>query len=1166
MASGTSASAPLQSNFSSRFSTLKAFKFGSREGNGKPPPPPPKDDYYLRNRSMASLSPDAFSLPPNSPLSPRHNMYTSQTSPDPNQSTMSLASSVASGAMSTQGESKSRPQSRGKERLTSFLRIGRRSPKSPPSRAGTADELDAGPPQEDGSISMPFNFQHNIHVDDGLVGLPPTWSTALSQAGFTDDEIIAIQTRRAVGSRSPNSQYLLNTRPPSPSIRHPYLPNQSGTPAASSLITQPVPRTSSLPRQVSDTSLRSSVTQQRPSIPYAMSSSTSVSTASLHSSQASSISNIKSIRATASQDQSLRQHTPQLSVSYSSDSHSSSALGSEDNHQSFRTGPFSNGGSPPPRNPIHSNNSSISQSYTSHAPSLLNGHTRNESAASSKRYYGSQPNLTSVSAATPSRLAGDNGATSTIANGLGPSQAGVQATTLESSAARPGKRTGALPPRLSLHSRTDSSDLSSWAGALLSGISSDLEEKLKLNPPTSPQSAPPTGTAPALSARPPQTLSLQGKPPRPPPSRPLPPIVATRETLPEQDEPDSAQYALSPPWVGGQANNSPLWSELEGMLVQPNTSGTNAPAPYSAALNDSFSPTLPFTPEEERMATERKLRTERSREELHRDEEEDEDDDYLRHSIMPDDINRLSVNTARPNRDSSRSSTSTITTTIVRKASVVRRTAAHVIAQSPSSLPPTPSIPHSMQPHRPQPIELGPTPSPLSSSVGSGSEESMGSGSTSQTQDYYSTPDTAYSLSSPLNYYLESSPSPHQTSFSPAQPLSKEYPEVPPYDIDELEEEEDDDENTTHLIVPHQIITAPSPGANRPTIVIDEVTPGGLSAGFPTGTPHSPYERYGGWLSKVLQPLIEYIDEGVDPRDHYVDLKEIAEGESGSVFSARLTERDAHKLRLPPLVKAKDIDDFNNGRTVLVAIKSVTIVPTGSPKLEDLQHELSLMKGLGHENIIGLDGLYMDFLEDTLWIRMELMERSLADVLSLVDQGLMLQDRMMARFASDILHGLEYLEKHFIAHRDVRSDNLLVNKHGVLKITDFSSAVQVTEANPMETEPAGVLYWQAPEIRSPPYNAMKVDVWSLGATVWEMAEIDPPFADSNLFADRWPSVSQPEIYSPAFHEFLHLCSEPAAVRPTAGELLKTPFVKNACGRAVIFQLLSQCISIETPPE
>src|ERR1700691_4493764 len=57
----------------SRFSTLKVFNFAGGSGsrsdlNGSlPPPPPPKDRYYLFNKSMSSLSPEAISVPSTPP-------------------------------------------------------------------------------------------------------------------------------------------------------------------------------------------------------------------------------------------------------------------------------------------------------------------------------------------------------------------------------------------------------------------------------------------------------------------------------------------------------------------------------------------------------------------------------------------------------------------------------------------------------------------------------------------------------------------------------------------------------------------------------------------------------------------------------------------------------------------------------------------------------------------------------------------------------------------------------------------------------------------------------------------------------------------------------------------------------------------------------------------
>ena len=118
-------------------------------------------------------------------------------------------------------------------------------------------------------------------------------------------------------------------------------------------------------------------------------------------------------------------------------------------------------------------------------------------------------------------------------------------------------------------------------------------------------------------------------------------------------------------------------------------------------------------------------------------------------------------------------------------------------------------------------------------------------------------------------------------------------------------------------------------------------------------------------------------------------------------------------------------------------------------------------------------------------------------------------------------------------------------------------------------------------------------MWSLGATVWEMAEGDPPFSDitdTSQLSDRWQPLSQPELYSRSFHDFLQLCSEPSSSRPDPHELLnvsavlpsnlfsprfltqslfflsatvkQTPFIRSAGGHSSISQLLSQCKAIE----
>jgi hypothetical protein len=50
------------------------------------------------------------------------------------------------------------------------------------------------------------------------IGLPPSWSISLANAGFTPEEIADIQARRAAGSLAPDLRYLYTERPTSPQV------------------------------------------------------------------------------------------------------------------------------------------------------------------------------------------------------------------------------------------------------------------------------------------------------------------------------------------------------------------------------------------------------------------------------------------------------------------------------------------------------------------------------------------------------------------------------------------------------------------------------------------------------------------------------------------------------------------------------------------------------------------------------------------------------------------------------------------------------------------------------------------------------------------------------------------------------------------------------------
>ena len=194
----------------------------------------------------------------------------------------------------------------------------------------------------------------------------------------------------------------------------------------------------------------------------------------------------------------------------------------------------------------------------------------------------------------------------------------------------------------------------------------------------------------------------------------------------------------------------------------------------------------------------------------------------------------------------------------------------------------------------------------------------------------------------------------------------------------------------------------------------------------------SPAQRYPGWVSNVLSKvgLETFVDEKIDPREYFGGLTEVAEGGSGFVYQAKVVRT----------VPGSKLTKRGPQPGVVVAIKAVPILPSGSTKLEDLRREVEVMKRVseddgpatmsppfssasgypaGMAHVLLIEAMYVDLQEDSLWIRMELMERSLADVVALVEEGHMerLDEKAIARFASDVSAHVPFGSRCFLCGR-----------------------------------------------------------------------------------------------------------------------------------------------------
>ena len=180
------------------------------------------------------------------------------------------------------------------------------------------------------------------------------------------------------------------------------------------------------------------------------------------------------------------------------------------------------------------------------------------------------------------------------------------------------------------------------------------------------------------------------------------------------------------------------------------------------------------------------------------------------------------------------------------------------------------------------------------------------------------------------------------------------------------------------------------------------------------------------------------------------------------------------------------------------AVKAVPVEPgpDGQSLCADLQREIRILKKCDSPWIVRYHGcLTKNFV---LWIAMELCDGSVADVLRVTREPLR-EDEIAAVVAS-VVRGLVHLhDERKILHRDIKAGNVLLSGgvDGGIKLCDLGVSASVANHTKRSTV-IGTPLWMSPEV----INACggygtPTDIWSLGITAIEMAQVHAPYSDIN---------------------------------------------------------------------
>ena len=150
-------------------------------------------------------------------------------------------------------------------------------------------------------------------------------------------------------------------------------------------------------------------------------------------------------------------------------------------------------------------------------------------------------------------------------------------------------------------------------------------------------------------------------------------------------------------------------------------------------------------------------------------------------------------------------------------------------------------------------------------------------------------------------------------------------------------------------------------------------------------------------------------------------------------------------------------------------------------------------------------------------------------------------------YSAELLLALAHLHEHGIIYRDLKLENVLMDHHGHIALTDFGLAKdQVTSYVSGAKSFCGTPEYLAPEIIHRKGHGKAVDWWSLGMLIYELLTGLPPWYTKNrlhLFEDIcWAPLRFPRHVSDPARSLIRgmLCRDPA-LRFRAAQCKAHPF-------------------------
>jgi len=210
----------------------------------------------------------------------------------------------------------------------------------------------------------------------------------------------------------------------------------------------------------------------------------------------------------------------------------------------------------------------------------------------------------------------------------------------------------------------------------------------------------------------------------------------------------------------------------------------------------------------------------------------------------------------------------------------------------------------------------------------------------------------------------------------------------------------------------------------------------------------------------------------------------------------------------------------------IVALKKIRLEHETEGVPATAIREIALLRELNHPNIVRL--LEVVHTTNKLHLVFEFLDQ---DLKRYIDSVFVVEPLLAKSYMFQLLRGLYFCHCRRILHRDLKPQNLLIDKNGVLKIADFGLAISFCVPLRPYTHEVITLWYRPPEILlGMPGYSTPVDIWSTGCIFAELltkkplfpgdSEIDQLFKIFSILGtpneELWPGVTKLPDYKDTF--------------------------------------------------